>query len=447
MKGYGLALGLIGALAAGACSDDDQVTAPMTEQAFEVRVQNVSTVYAFGSSGAFDTPAGAAAPGPLLPGNTYEFRFSAAPGQRLSFATMFVQSNDWFYAPDGDGIALWDEAGNQVTGDVTDRVLLWDAGTEADEEPGLGQSQAPRQSGPDMGAADPDSNIRLVQSAANGVPAVSAVLRVTLTSTGATTWLARIENVSDGTTLATSDGTTHPVPLAPGVFVIHSAANPIFTVGEADRNEGLEALAEDGGATGLAAALAARTGLTSPLAPGVFAVHTAPSVLFRAGAADLGIGLEALAEDGSPSALAAALAGHMDVKASGAFDTPEGASGAGPAFPGDAYTFTFTAEPGDRLSFATMLVQSNDLFYAPAEAGLDLFPGGAALSGDVTGMVLLWDAGTEVNEEPGVGLSQAPRQSAAGAGTDESGLVRQVNDGYRYPDVGEVLRVTITPRG
>jgi hypothetical protein len=34
-----------------------------------------------------------------------------------------------------------------------------------------------------------------------------------------------------------------------------------------------------------------------------------------------------------------------------------------------------TAEPGDRLAFASMFVQSNDLFYAPAPAGLAFFAG------------------------------------------------------------------------
>jgi hypothetical protein len=269
------------------------------------------------------------------------------------------------------------------------------------------------------------------------------VIRVTLQATGPTSFRVRIENVSDGSTLATSDGMTHPVPLAPGIFVVHSAANPLFVPGESDRGQGLEALAEDGGVAALSAAVAESTGVTSPIAPGAYAVHRAPSVLFMAGTPDKSRGLEALAEDGDPSALATALGADAAVTVAGAFNTPVGASSPAPAFPGDAYSFEFTAEPGDRLSFASMLVQSNDLFFAPAETGIDLFPNGNALSGDLTGMVLLWDAGTEVNEAPGIGLNQAPRQSGANTGGAEGGVVRQVNDGYRYPDVDEVIRVTI----
>ncbi len=107
---------------------------------------NVSTVYDFIGSGVFDTPVGADAPGPVTPGGAYEATFSAPPGGVLSFATMLVQSNDLFFAPDGDGIALYD-SGAPITADVTGQVLLWDAGTEVDQESGLGADQAPRKGG------------------------------------------------------------------------------------------------------------------------------------------------------------------------------------------------------------------------------------------------------------------------------------------------------------
>ena len=435
----------VAALTLGACDDS---TGPMDseEQDFEVTIENISPVFDFTSSGVFAVPAGQGMAGPLMPGQTYEFEFSAAPGQKLSFATMFVQSNDLFYAPDGMGIELYDAMGAQTSGDVTDQVYLWDGGTEVNQEPGLGGDQAPRQSGGDTGAADPDNTVRLATDDFTNLPATSDVIRVMLDATGPTTFRLRIENVSTSTTISTSDGMTHAAPLAPGVWAVHSGADPFFTAGQPDRGEGLEGVAEDGAAAGLGDVLAGRTGLTSPIAPGVFAVHEGASILFSAGMADMAMGLEALAEDGDPAALAAAVAAHMNVSESGAFNTPVGTGGPAPAFPGESYAFTFTAEPGDRLSFATMLVQSNDLFFAPAEAGVDLFPSGA-VNGDVTGMVLLWDAGTEINEEPGIGLNQAPRQSGPDSGPAEGGTVRQVNDGYHYPDVSAVLRVTIRPVG
>jgi hypothetical protein len=427
------------------CDDDDTTSVPI-QTSFEVRIENVSTLHDFGASGVFNTPVGAAAPAPIGPGEAYEFSFSAAPGSKLSFATMFVPSNDFFYAPGPAGIALFENDGSQVTGDVTSQVMLWDAGTEVNQEPGLGLDQAQRQGGPDTGADDADNTVRLASDDFNNLPAVAEVLKVTLSVTGETNFTLRIENLSTGQTLMTSDGGMQSVPLAPGVWVVHTGDAPTFSTGQVDLGEGLEALAEDGDPSSLAASLAASTGLTVPLSPGVWAVHTSDGPLFEAGQPDRGVGLEALAEDGDPSQLAADLDNRSGVEASGAFTMPVGHSMAGVILPGQAYVFTVSAEPGAMLSFASMFVQSNDLFYAPDVAGIDLFSSsGSPVSGNMTAQVRLWDAGTEVNEEPGIGLNQAPRQSGPNTGAAENGNVRLVNDGYSYPDVASVIRVTITP--
>ncbi len=261
-----------------------------------------------------------------------------------------------------------------------------------------------------------------------------------------TRFTVRIENVSDANTLMTSDMSSTAVPLAPGVFVIHTEDAPLFDEGQADRGEGLEALAEDGVASTLGSELQNRSGVTTPLAPGVWAVHTISAPLFDEGQADRGDGLEALAEDGVPSTLAGSLIGATGIESSDVFNTPEGAGAPGPVLPGQAYVFTVEAEPGDRLSLATMFVQSNDLFYSPDENGIALFDGnGAAISGDVTAELMLWDAGTEVNEEPGIGLNQAPRQAGPDTGPDENGTVRVVDDAFDYPPGSQVIQVTVTP--
>jgi len=244
---------------------------------------------------------------------------------------------------------------------------------------------------------------------------------------------------------ATSDSGTQAVPLAPGVWVVHSDDGALFVPGQPDYGEGLGALAEDGAHSELAAFLADISGVTHLLAPGAWAVHTTEDPIFSVYMADRGDGLEGLAEDGDPSVLSASLASQSGVMESGIFNTPTGAEGPGPLLPGNTYGFSFTATLDERLSFATMLVQTNDLFYAPTGSGIELFDGQTAISGDITNMLILWDAGTEMNEMPGVGLNQAPRQSGADTGDDESGLVVPVNDGYMYSTPGSVLRVTITP--
>jgi hypothetical protein len=146
---------------------------------FRVTIENVSAEYPIFEAGAFDTPQGASTPGPLLPGESYVFTVHAGPGHRLSFATMMVQSNDLFFAPDADGIALFDAAGAPLGGDRTDEVLLWDAGTEVNQRPGTGSHQAPRQSGPDTGG-DESSGVAPVDDGFD-YPAPNRVLRVTIT--------------------------------------------------------------------------------------------------------------------------------------------------------------------------------------------------------------------------------------------------------------------------
>lgn len=424
---------------------DDDTIAPDEMETFTVRIENVSTAYAYPASGVFNTPVGATDPAAIGPDGAYEFSFFAPPGSSLSLATMFIPSNDFFYAPAPDGIPLWDGSGNPVSGDVTDQISLWDAGTEVNQEPGEGDDQVQRQAGPDTGADDPDSDVRSAPDTFANLPAVEDVIAVTITPGDGNEFTVRIENVSTATTLSTSTGDMQAVPLSPGAWVVHTDDAPLFNPGEADYGEGLEAIAEDGAPGDLGGALDAMTGLTVPLSPGVFAVHEMADPLFTDGESDRGEGLEAIAEDGDPSSLASALATAADISASGAFNTPVGAGGPGPLLPGDAYEFTFEATEGERLSFATMFIASNDLFYAPTGAGIALFTGGTPTSGNVTSQVLLWDAGTEVNERPGVGDNQVMFQAGPDTGPDENGDVMGVDDGFTYPSTASIIQVTITP--
>jgi hypothetical protein len=227
--------------------------------------------------------------------------------------------------------------------------------------------------------------------------------------------------------------------------VVHSNPNPLFAPGAADFGEGLEAVAEDGDPAGLGAALAARTGVTTPFAPGTWAVHSPSVGLFAAGQDEPGLGLEALAEDGTPDDLTAALNGASGVSLAGSFSVPVGGAGPGVILPGQSYRFTFTATEGDRLSLATMYVQSNDLFLGFDESGITLFGAdGSARTGDVTALVRLWDAGTEENQRPGTGPDQAPRQAGPDTGpADGDSVVRIVSDGFAYDPVGDLVRVVI----
>jgi hypothetical protein len=204
----------------------------------------------------------------------------------------------------------------------------------------------------------------------------------------------RVENVSVGEALKLSDGHSAPFVSAPVLWVIHTGgANPIFTAGKADAGEGLEPLAETG----------------------------------------------------NPSRLVAAVGGKPGVLAAGAAAHPVGATADGPLTPGQKYEFEISVEPGQSLSAAWMFGQSNDLFYSN-DRPIELFSAdGKPISGELTTDLSLWDAGTEVNEEPGLGPNQGPRQSTPDAGATESRAIAHVRDRYTYPRTADVLRLTVAP--
>jgi hypothetical protein len=184
------------------------------------------------------------------------------------------------------------------------------------------------------------------------------------------------------------------------------------------------------------------------MSPGLCIVHTNNAPVFSVGKKDRGKGLENQAEEGNPAMLAKSLQGDKGVKSVTIFNTPIGTDVPAPITPGFTYECTFEAAPGAKLTITSMFGQSNDLFYAPNESGIALFNNGKPVSGDITAKMILWDAGTEVNQEPGVGANQAPRQKAPNTGETENSVVKNikdVKDGFSYPKTASVMKVTITP--
>ncbi|EPR69573.1 spondin domain-containing protein [Cyclobacterium qasimii] len=394
-----------------ACNDEDMDMPQKTNSEFTVTIENV-----FEGKDYFNT----GQTGLITPDNSESFSFNAGKGQSLSFATMLVESNDLFYAPDEMGIALYDDNGEPVTGDVSAMVSLWDAGTEVNEEPGMGTNQPLRQSAANTGTAE-SNPVKLVDDGFT-YPTTNDVLMVEIEHDGGTMFTVTLSNVSNSASLTS--------PLAPGVWVIHSSDQmPIFTDGIVAQ-AGLEPLAEDGDNAILNTGLVGMTGFFSPFAPGAYSVGSENMVYMVGQSASAA--LESLAEDGDAS-------GFENV-----FNTPVGTAAPGPLLPGNSYSFTFTSEEGDQLSFATMLVQSNDWFIGADN--IDLFSNGTALSGDITSMVNLLDAGTEVDEYAGAGNSQPLRQAAANTGIDEGAVVNmETNPSANVPLISDMVKVTITP--
>ncbi len=429
---------LVGAVA---CGEDDE---DQTSRTFSIRIENRATSYEHAASGAFDTPEGASSPGAITPGQSYVFSFNAAPGMKLHLATMFIPSNDFFYAPSGSGISLFDPNNMPVTGDVSDQISLWDAGTEANQEPGLGSEQPMNGMG---NTPDTNDQVRLAPDTFANLPSVDQVLALSLAATqvdGAYRFTATLTNISDSTTLENSDEGADPVPLSPGVFVVTTQADPLFTSGAVDRGLGLKALAESGDPSGWAGALAQVTGVTVLASPGVWAVGASGTSVFESGQADSGMGLEAIAEDGSPAALDQALSGFQQ---NAVFNTPDGASSPAPIGPSSAYAFNVTARPGEVLHLVSMVVPSNDWFFAFGAGGLALFDAdGDARSGDFSSALSVWDLGTEVDQSFGFGLDQVQNQAGPNTGAADPDTAVRVVTGSFAPTPAQVLRLTVTPQ-
>ena len=183
------------------------------------------------------------------------------------------------------------------------------------------------------------------------------------------------------------------------------------------------------------------------LSPGMWVVHNKLDVrLLKVGGKASVNGLEMQAEDGSPEGLIKYLDHYHNQMLHGVFNTPEGASAPGPIGPGGAYEFSFMAEPGMKLSLTTMFGQSNDWFFAFDTDGIHLFDGNRPISGDVTSKLILWDAGTEKDEEIGIGPNQGPRQKTPNAGVAENSVVHKVKNSVWVNKSAGLFRVTITPK-
>jgi hypothetical protein len=201
----------------------------------------------------------------------------------------------------------------------------------------------------------------------------------------------------------------------------------------------------------LASELAELTGISTPISPGVYAVHRDGGPLYSLGLADRGEGLERLAEDGNNTVLFQAMNGIAAPSAAirpGTFDMPVGATSRAPARPGNVFEIALSGMPGDRVSFATMFGMSDDWFFATPSQGIALFDeAGMPISGEVTEQIAIYDAGTELDEELGIGPDTGPQQAAPDTGpADPVHLVREVPSSVYGLPASAHLRVTLEPQ-
>ena len=368
----------------------------------------------------FNTPHNASEPGPIPDaGCFYSIDFKAVPGTKLSFATMSVVSNDWFFAPIAEGISLFED-GYPVTGDVTSKVYLWDVGVE-EEDPSTRTSEP---GGAEAGDPDDDDTVRIVETD------VSSSIKVVLYYDEMTGYFTlKIKNISG------ADNDDNPIVITPGIVVLHAQDNALFTKGEADRGLGLAKIAIQGNPGPLYEWFTATCDTGAPLrlsssftvlAPGVaYAFDGEKDPVFEEGmAADPASGLEQIAEDGNNGIMFDYITNDLMLPAVKSNETM-------PIGPGGSLTFTIDVPVGYKLGYNTMFVFSNDWFIAHANSGYDLFNGnGSPKSGiEATEETYLFDAGTEVDQPVGMGMDQAPFQSGPNTGADDDDtLIRRVSE-------------------
>ncbi|MCL6275224.1 lamin tail domain-containing protein [Muricauda sp. 2012CJ35-5] len=403
-----------------------------TEVALTTFNVTISNVINYLNVHTFTTPVGAGAPGPLATnGAQYQISFKAVPGTKFTPVTMMGNSNDWFLAPtDLAGIDLFPN-GQALNGvDIASQLSLYDLGTEADNDVA---SFPP--AGLDVGAADANTAVRLVDGRDTGDIYITAILDYTNGdgfSAGTFTLTITAINTPDPGQPA---GSNNGFVVTPGIVVLHAQSEPLFTLGEEDRGVGLERIAEDGmpgelynwftatGSNGSPLRLASSLSVFSPGI--VYAFNTNSDPFFaQGGTVKEGSGLEEIAEDGN-NAVAVSYFNNLGLPVAASNETA-------PIGPGEYLSFTIDV-PQDqdyKLGISTMLVQTNDWFISYNNNGVALFDEtGTPFSGtSESDESYLFDAGTEEDEPVGFGMYQAPRQAGPDMGpADANTTIRRVS--------------------
>lgn len=396
-------------------NDDDDIHYDVNSV---ISIENVVETRDFIQSGTFS----GANNGVILPGQSTTFKFHAAKGHRLMFATMYGYSNDMFFAPENPGIELFDKDGVALTGDLSSTMHLWDNGTRINEQPGANNTHP--------GAVENGNVTKIEQQDAQGnlYRPASELVKLNLSFDVATSeFTATITN--------NSRGTINETPLSPGVFVVSNIMDeklvndkPFFTAGDKSAAQ-LTALAEAGNNKPLGDMVEGMTGIITNLSPAIVVIYTGDvNPIYQLNQKDKGQGLKDLAQKGEPHNLKEALEGMANVR-------HVYIAGDKMTYPGGKMEASFEALTTDKIAFATMFGMSNDWFYANSSEIA------ANYRGDVTNRTVLLDNGTGVNQYPGAGNHQS---NFGGTPQPEDNNITAVgNTAYPVPSVNNVIRVTI----
>lgn len=395
-------------------------------------VENVLMSRPLAQSGTFKGMGTDPVPPVIFPGQEVSIRFSAGKGQALSFATMYGWSNDLFFAPANPGIALFDESGMPVEGDVSAQIRLWDNGTRVNQAPGMSVDH------PGAVENEPVMEVSGTDMQGNNYLPASQLMKGTLAYEGNSVFTFTISNISGGT--------ANETPFSPGVWAVSNllggnllSATPIYESAKPTAN-GLTMLAEAGDNSTLSAYLNDQTKIFTPLSPVLIVVYSGmENPLYKLGEKDRGKGLADIAQTGDATALEQFLMTYPGVKK--VYVAKAAATTVLLPFLGDdaggSIEQRIEYSAGDKITFATMFGYSNDWFYSFGDEGVS-----AAASGDLSDKVKLLDNGTAVDQYPGAGNSQGAFGGMPQ--TPESKPIQAVGmDTYPVPAVRDVIRVKL----
>lgn len=414
-------------LAFTACHKDDNNMPP--SQKSTITIENVLNAQSLVESGTYK---GAASP-VIMPGESVTIQFSAAKGEAITFASMYGWSNDLFFAPANPGIAVYDEKGMPVEGDVSPQVKLWDNGTRINQAPGNAVTHP--------GTAD-TKNITEVNGAdaqGNSYLPASKLLNASLKYNGNSTFTLTLKNISGGT--------ANETPVSPGVWAVSYIAGgqllnpaPLFKEGAPTAN-GLTAIAEAGDNTALASYIQGITGIFTPLSPVLVVIYNGiDNPVYKNGENDRGEGLKLLAQQGNADTLAAFLKTRPGVKAVYVLPAPS-TKVLLPAINGQKggmVSQDISVQNGDRIAIATMYGFSNDWFFASTGNGAD-----ATTKGDISGNIALYNDGTAIDQFPGAGITQFNLAGTPLAENKPISLVPNPNAYTTLPAISNMIKVTI----
>lgn len=398
------------------CDDDDDDIRYDYESV--ISFENVISMKEFVRSGTF---AGSSTDGIIMPGQSATITFSAAKGQYLMFATMYAYSNDLFFAPENPGLQLFQSDGTPITGDVSDKMHLWDNGTRINEQPSAEVVHP--------GTAQDGVITKIETQDAQGNLYRDASELVKLNLSFDTTTSVFTLTITNNT-----GGTINETPLSAGVWAVSNIyqgdlvkANPFFEAGKKPSAQ-LTYLVESGNNAPLSQLSGEMTGIITTLSPAVVVVYTGDiNPLYQLNQKDAGIGLKELAQTGDASKLRSSLNGMANVR--NVYIVGDGSIGQG-----QKAEVTVKALENDKIAYATMFGYSNDWFYTNSETI------NANYKGDLTSKTILLDNGTAVNQYPGAGYSQ---HVFGGTAIAEDNNIAQVGNTYPIPSVANVIKVTI----